>query len=174
MESKNRAIKNSGVVVTAEFDAKKDVVFSAFAEAEALAEWWGPPGVPITVVKFDFRPKGIFHYKSQMQGQTVWGRFVYGEIARPDVLEFTSSFSDEKGGITRAPFSEKFPIEIFNRLEFLEDGAGTKIKLTGYPVNATEEEELFFASMTQGIQQGFAGTFSQLRTFLSKQLRRDL
>jgi uncharacterized protein YndB with AHSA1/START domain len=69
MESKNRAIKNSGVVVTAEFDAKKDVVFSAFAEAEALAEWWGPPGVPITVVKFDFRPKGIFHYKSQMQGK---------------------------------------------------------------------------------------------------------
>jgi uncharacterized protein YndB with AHSA1/START domain len=155
------------LVIIKEFDAPKEIVFNAFASAEALSQWWGPPGVPVTVVKFDFKPGGIFLYKAQMQGETMWGRFVYKQISKPDVLEFISSFSNENGDITRAPFSDKFPLEIFNRFEFSEQNEKTIITLKGYPVNASEEELQMFAQATAGMQQGFAGTFSQLENYLS-------
>jgi uncharacterized protein YndB with AHSA1/START domain len=163
--------KRTELVIKREFNAKKEVVYNAFADSAALAEWWGPPGFPITVVKFDFRPQGIFHYKATMQGQTSWGKFVYGQISKFDLLEFTSSFSDENAGTVRAPFSDKFPMEIFNRLEFMEQNGKTAITLKGYPVNATEEEQNFFAGMADGMQQGFAGTFAQLDNYLSKTAR---
>lgn len=161
-------IKKAEIVITREFNAPKKIVFNAFADAAALAEWWGPPGIPITVVKFDFRPDGIFHYKTDMQGQTLFGRFVYKRIQKYDLIEFISSFSDENGGITRAPFNDKFPLEIFNHLEFTGQDNKTTIKLSGHPVNATEEEMQFFSQMSAGVQQGFAGTFNQLEHYLSK------
>jgi len=142
--------------------------FDAFSNAEAIAQWWGPPGVPITVVKLNFEPNGVFHYKAEMQGQIMWGRFVYRQIKRPDVIEFISSFSDENGGIARALFSDKFPLEIFNHLDFSEQNEKTTITLKGYPVNATEDEMQMFINATAGMQQGFAGTFDQLDNYLLK------
>lgn len=172
MNSKNQTAEKTELVIIKEFDAPKDMVFNAFTEAEALAQWWGPPGVPITVVKFDFRPKGIFHYKATMQGQTMWGKFVYGQIVRSQLLEFTSSFSDEHERVVRAPFSEQFPLEIFNHLEFSEKKGKTTLTLKGYPVNATKEEAQFFTSMSANMQQGFEGTFMQLENYLSKQVQK--
>lgn len=165
---KNTDQKKEVLLLEQAFDAPKEVVFEAFADANALAQWWGPPGVPVTVVKFDFNPKGIFLYKAEMQGQLLWGRFIYNEIKRPDLLEFVSSFSNEWGGIERAPFHKNFPLEIFNRFEFSERNGKTTIRLSGYPVNATDEEERAFSEMSAGMQQGFAGTFNQLKNYLAK------
>ena len=103
-----------------------------------------------------------------MQGQIMWGRFVYRQIKRPDVIEFISSFSDENGGIARALFSDKFPLEIFNHLDFSEQNEKTTITLKGYPVNATEDEMQMFINATAGMQQGFTGTFDQLDNYLLK------
>jgi uncharacterized protein YndB with AHSA1/START domain len=164
MENQNNKAE---LVITREFDAPKEIVFNAFADAEALSQWWGPPNVPVTVVKFDFKPNGIFFYKAEMQGQIMWGRFVYKQIRKPDLFEFISSFSDENGGITRAPFSDKFPLEIFNRFEFSEQNGKTTITLKGYPINASEDELEMYIQATAGIQQGLAGTFSQLENYLA-------
>lgn len=170
MESKHPTSQAPELLITRVFDAPKQLVFNAFAEAEALTQWWGPPGVPITVVQLDFRPKGSFLYKATMQGQTTYGKFVYGQISKYDLLEFTSSFSDEAGHTIRAPFSQQFPLEIFNRLEFSEQNGKTTITMKGYPVNASEAETQFYISMKGGMQQGFAGTFAQLDHYLSKLL----
>lgn len=103
-----------------------------------------------------------------MQGQIAFGRFAYGQIKNSDMIEFVSSFSDENCGITRAPFSDKFPLEIFNHVEFTEKNGKTAITLSGHPINATEEELKFFFQISAGMQQGFAGTFNQLENYLSK------
>jgi uncharacterized protein YndB with AHSA1/START domain len=164
MESQSN---NAQLVISKEFDAPKENVFNAFADPAALAQWWGPPGIPITVEKFEFKPGGIFLYKGEIQGQTMWGRFIYKQINKPDLLEFISSFSDQNGGITRAPFSDKFPLEIFNRFEFSEQDGRTTITLKGYPVNASEDELKMYIQATAGIQQGLAGTLNQLQNYLA-------
>ena len=159
-------------VVSRAFDAPRDLVWKAWTEAEHLAQWWGPKGCTVRVVKLDVRPGGTFHYVMQFKpGHDMWGRFVYREIAAPERLVYVSSFSDEKGGITRAPFSQlndTWPLEVLNTLTLSERGGKTTITLRGAPINATEEERNMFASMFASMQQGFTGTFDKLAEYLAK------
>jgi uncharacterized protein YndB with AHSA1/START domain len=108
-------------VVTRRFSAPRDLVFRAWSEPGHLAHWWGPKGFAMQKLSLDFRPGGVFHYgMSSGNGQMMWGRFVFREIVRPERIVFVLSFSDEAGGVTRAPFNPHWPLEILNIAEFGE------------------------------------------------------
>ena len=154
------------LLIVREFNAPKEMVFDAFASGEALARWWGPVEFPTTVLAFDFKPGGMFHYKMDTPDQVWYGRFVYNQIHRPHLLEFTSSFSDANAGLTRAPFAADWPLEIFNRIVFSELNGKTTIKMMGYPVNPNEAEAKMFNLMSENVQEGFGKTFSQLERYL--------
>lgn len=154
--------------ITRTFNAPIEDVFAAFSESDALAAWWGPAGSAITVLSLDFRKGGRFHYKLDGNGQTMWGLFRYGEIRRVDLLEFTSSFSDEQGSICRSPFPIDFPLEVFNRLTLSEQAGKTTLVLSGHPVNATEAQETTYYSMFESMNQGFTGTLDQLEVYLNQ------
>jgi uncharacterized protein YndB with AHSA1/START domain len=153
-------------------DAPRALVWKAWTEPERLAQWWGPKGCTIRVIRHDLRPGGIFHYAMQFQpGRDMWGRFIYREIAAPERLVFINSFSDEEGGITRAPFpqlEDKWPLEVLNTLTLAEQGGKTTLTLRGCPINATEEERKAYSSMFASMQQGFGGTFDKLAAYLAK------
>ena len=156
-------------VITRDFDAPRDLVWKAWTEQERLAKWWGPKGYGITVVKLDFQPGGIFHYRMDTpSGDPMWGRFVYGELTPPQRLEFVDSFADEDANIARAPFSELYPLKISNILTLTEQDGKTTLDLRGNPLDATEEEREFFRSMHASMQQGFGGTFEQLADYLAQ------
>ena len=159
--------KNKELIITRTFNAPRKLVFKAFAEADALAQWWGPKGAQIKIHKFDFRPGGIFHYLLESEHGQMWGRFHYLEIAEPERIVFTNSFSDKDANIVRAPFSNDFPLEIMNILTLAEQDGKTTVTLKGSPMNATEAEMNFFTNMFSNIQQGFGGTFDQLEEYLS-------
>jgi len=159
-------------VISRVFDAPRDLVWKAWTQGERLAQWWGPKGCKIRVVKLEVRPGGIFHYAMEFQpGQEMWGRFVYREIAAPERLVFINSFSDAKGGITRAPFSEineTWPLEVLNTLTLSEKNGKTTLTLRGIPINASEDEHKTFEGMFDSLRQGFGGTFDQLTEYLAK------
>ena len=156
-------------VITRTFDAPRDLVWKAWTEPERLAEWWGPKGCTLRVVKVDLRPGGMFHYAMAYKpGHEMWGRFVYREIAAPERLVYVSSFSDAEGGITRAPFKENFPLEILSTLTLTETGGKTALTLRALPINPTADERATFAGMFGSMQQGFTGTFDQLDGYLAK------
>jgi uncharacterized protein YndB with AHSA1/START domain len=159
-------------VISRVFDAPRTLVWKAWTEPEHLAQWWGPKGCTIRVVKLDVRPGGIFHYAMAYQaGHDMWGRFVYREIAPLERMVYVSSFSDAEGGITRAPFPQlrdTFPLEILNTLTLAEDGGKTTVTVRGHPLNATEEERETYRGMFGSMQQGFTGTFDQLAAYLAK------
>ncbi|XZF13204.1 SRPBCC family protein [Chitinophagaceae bacterium MMS25-I14] len=154
--------------VTRKLNAPKQMVFEAFADANALAQWWGPVEAPIDVVKLDFRPGGIFHYK--MKGNSNHhGIFRYIAINEPDSIEWINSFADEHAQIIKPPFPGiDFPREIHNLLTLEEADGVTTLTLSGYPVNATESEENTFYSFFSSMQQGFTGTLNQLENYLKK------
>lgn len=154
------------LVIVRKLHAPKEAVFNACSSAEALAQWWGSAGSTITVIRFDFVPGGTFHYKMEVAGQVMWGRFVYGEIISPDSIEFTSSFANESGNISKSPFPMDFPLEVFNRLSLEEADGVTTLKLAGHPVNATDGQEATYRAIMPGIEQGFEGTFAQLEKYL--------
>ncbi|MDB5131994.1 MAG: hypothetical protein JWR02_1743 [Mucilaginibacter sp.] len=158
------------------FNAPKEVVFEAFANAEALAEWWGPAGMPLTVKSFDFTPGGKFHYKLEGKGQIMWGIFKYVTITRPELVEFISSFSDEDGNICKSPFPMDFPLEIFNELTLTDSNGRTTLTLQGHPINATPEQDATYNSITADMEKGFGNTFDQLERYLQSrfQLQQEL
>jgi uncharacterized protein YndB with AHSA1/START domain len=154
------------------FDAPRERVWKAWTDAQALAQWWGPKGAKIRVIKLDLRPGGIFHYAMAFQpGHDIYGRFIFREIAAPQRMVFVNSFSDAEGGITRAPFPQlegKWPLEVLNTVTFTEQGGMTTLNLRGGPINATDEERKVFDSMHESMRHGFGGTFDQLADYLAK------
>ena len=153
-------------------DAPRALVWKAWSEADALAQWWGPKGASIRVIRLDFRPGGMFHYAMTFQpGHEMFGRFVYREIVKPERLVFVNSFSDAAGGIARAPFPQlkgKWPLEVLHVMRLTELGGTTTLTLRASPINATEEEQDIFVGNFQSMRQGYGGTFDQLAGYLAR------
>lgn len=155
------------------FNASKQQVFDAFSNAEALAQWWGPANMGIDVVKLDFRPQGIFHYGMKMGDTMRYGVFHYVAIEEPNRIEWINSFADEAGEIIQAPFPGLvFPKEVMNIMTLTEENGVTTLHLTGYPINANEEEENTYYSMFASMNQGFNGTLDQLENYLEKAIEK--
>jgi uncharacterized protein YndB with AHSA1/START domain len=159
---------NTDFQISYEFNAPKALVFNAFSTAEALNEWWGPVQTKNSVVSFEFKSGGIFHFKMESPGGTNYGRFVFGKIQPYDLLEFTNSFADEHANVVPAPFDITIPDRIFYRIIFTENNGKTTITMTGQPVDATPEQEAGFISINGGMQEGFGASFTQLATYLDK------
>lgn len=156
------------LVMTRTLNAPRALVFQAFAEAERLAQWWGPQGFDITVSRLEFRPGGVFHYlMSNADGFKMWGRFVFREIVAPERIVWVNSFSDPDGGLSRAPFGETIPLEMLNTITLEERAGQTILTLHSTPINATDEERATFAAMLGDMERGFGGTFDQLAAYLA-------
>ncbi|ASA22449.1 SRPBCC family protein [Paenibacillus donghaensis] len=162
--------ESNELVITRELAAPRDLVFKVWSEAEHLKNWWGPTGFKFSVVKLDFRPRGVFHYRMQTPDgdETMWGKFVYVEMEQPEKIVFVNSFADAEGNTIRAPFSAVFPLEIRNEVTFTEANGTTTMTLRGGPIHATDEEQQFYVGMFESMKQGFGGTFDQLEAYLAK------
>lgn len=156
-------------ILAYEFDAPKELVFDAFGNAEALNEWWGPVETNNSVIRLDFRPGGIFHFKMEAGGNVNYGRFLFGRIEPHYLLEFTNAFADEHANVVRPPFDIPLPLEIFYRLVFAEHNGKTTITLSGKPVNGSPEEVEGFLAIGPNMQEGFGATFDELSRYLNKQ-----
>jgi uncharacterized protein YndB with AHSA1/START domain len=97
------------------------------------------------------------------------GLFTYREIVPKEKLVFTNSFSDEKGGVTRHPGQDKWPLKMLSTFTF-EDAPGGKTKFTvrWQTLDATAEEQQTFDTMHNSMTQGWGGTMDQLADYLSK------
>jgi uncharacterized protein YndB with AHSA1/START domain len=144
-----------------------DLVWKVHSEVEHLAKWWGPAGFDWVSGALDFRPGGIFHYCMRApDGHAMWGKFQYREIAPKSKIVFASSFSDEAGMTTRAPFAANFPLAVLNTVTFAAIAGKTTLRIMATPVDASDEEKAFFESMFASMNQGFNGTLDKLDRYL--------
>lgn len=153
------------------FTASRCRVWEAWSEADQLSQWWGPMGCSVEVPRLEFRLGGFFHYSMKYPGAPVmWGRFNYREIVEPERLVWLNSFSNERCGIARAPFSDVCPLEIQNTVTFSEHDGSTVMVLRAEPFGETDEERQFFNELcTSGsLEQGYGGTLNKLAEHLAR------
>ena len=157
--------------ITRTFDAPRDLVFRVWTDAGHLKHWWGPKGMTVEHCTSDLRPGGAMHFALRDPGGTMmWARWIYRAVVPPERLVFVSSFSDEEGGVTRAPFFDGgWPLEVLSTLTFTERDGRTTITMVGVPVNASEAERATFKEAHASMQGGWTGTLDQLATYLEKQ-----
>jgi uncharacterized protein YndB with AHSA1/START domain len=161
------------LVIARTFDAPRTLVFRAFAEAERLAQWWGPSGSRIQVLALDFRPGGVFHFRMDLpDGGQMWGRFTYREIVAPERIVWINAFSDAEGNLVRAPFDESLPLEIRNTVTLDERDGRTTLTLRSVGLAETGEERAAFEGLFDSMRQGYGGTWDQLAAYLAKERRR--
>lgn len=157
-------------VITRTFDAPRALVWTCFTEPERMKEWWGPKGSTIVASNMDLRIGGSYHGAMRdPQGNVMWAKFIYREIAPPERLVWEHSFSDEAGGLTRHPLSPTWPLRLLTVVT-LDEAAGGKTKLTlrWSPIDATEDEQKTFAAAHDSMQGGWTGTFDRLDTYLMR------
>jgi uncharacterized protein YndB with AHSA1/START domain len=154
--------------VTRLFDAPRARVWDAWTRPEALAKWFGPKGSSSTLLAFDLRPGGEWRGRMDMpDGSAMHSKFVFREIEPMSRLVWVHGFADAEGNRIRAPFVGQFPLEMLTSVLFADEGEGTRIDLSFAPLNATPEEEAFFASMMESMNGGWSGSFEQLDEFLA-------
>jgi uncharacterized protein YndB with AHSA1/START domain len=172
MESGGAAARGSSAqefVISRTFDAPVERMFKAWTEADRLKAWFGPKGFTMPTCKQDLRPGGTFLYCLQSpQGEKMWGKFVYREIAPPARLVFVNSFSDEKAGVTRHPFSPTWPLELLSTITFAAHGAKTTVTVRWATIAPSEVEAQTFKDGHDAMKQGWTGTLDQLRDYLAK------
>ena len=152
------------------FDAPRDRVWAAWTEPERLKQWWGPKGFKVHTCKVDLRPGGVFLYgMTAPDGADMWGRFVYREITAPEKLVFVVSFSDPKGGRTRHPLHETWPLDIDSTVLLRSQGAKTLVTVQWTPGERSSDlERKTFDEGRDSMRQGWGGTFEQLNDYFRK------
>lgn len=158
--------QHAALVISRTFRAPIQAVFNALAKPDALSVWWGPAGYSMTVTKFDFKPQGLCLFKMENESSTMWARFIYGRIMNPELVEFILSFSDENGGLTKAPFFENWPMEIQNVITLSEQNGLTTLTNTCSPVRARREELVSFTANKLSFNQGFNASLDKLSVIL--------
>lgn len=168
---KVRTKKNKGTFVISKiFQAPKDLLFKMWTDLDLMNKWWGPKGVTSTSYKMELKPEGVFHYKMQLEnGDEFWGKKVYKEIVNQAKIVYTNSFSDEKGGIARHPFNEKWPLVMLTTVTFAERIGETMVRVEWTPIEPTEEERETFEGGHESMNQGWSGTFEKLANLLKEQ-----
>jgi uncharacterized protein YndB with AHSA1/START domain len=156
-------------VITRQFELPRAVVWKAWSVADQLKHWWGPQGCSIDIHRFEFRAGGFFHYAMNFENApTMWGRFNYRDITVLERLVWLNSFSNERCGIARAPFSEICPLEIQNSVTFAEHAGQTIVTLRAEPFGEVEVERKYFEDLRPSLEQGYGGTFDQLAQYLRR------
>lgn len=156
-------------VITRTFDAPCEVVFATWTDPAHLAHWFGPRGVTVATCNMDLRPGGIFHYCMRMpDGQDMWGKWVFREVAAPHRIVFVNSFSDAQGGLTRHPLAPAWPLEMLSTVTFVERDGKTTVSVEWQPINASQAERDTFNNSHASMQQGWTGSMDVLVDYLSK------
>ncbi len=57
------------IIGVREFEAPRDLVFSAWTDPRHLAQWWGPNGFTTTTHSFDLRPGGVWRFVMHRPGR---------------------------------------------------------------------------------------------------------
>jgi len=154
-------------VIEREFPVPRDTMFALWTDCAHLKNWFGPKGFPMTHCSNDLRIGGMLHYCLKTpNGEEMWGRWIYCEIAPPARLEVISSFSDAQGGITRHPWSADWPLQTRSVTAFVERNSGTLVTVRWSVWEATSAEARAFEESADDMRQGWGGTFEQLEAYL--------
>lgn len=163
------------------FRVPRDRMFDVWTQQEHLAQWFGPQGCTLPFTRLDLRPGGTFLYCMRSAAATcggadgrpadMWGKWVFVTIDRPNRLVFKTSFADEHGNTTRAPFLDKWPVEMLTTVTFHDHagiGRGTLVVVEVRGAEDDAEAQRVFDAHHDSMRGGWTGTFAKLDELLAR------
>lgn len=147
-------------VITRVFAAPREVMWKAWTDPQALAQWWGPRKITTTVAQMDVRPGGSYKYTMQMADGTKYPmKGVYREVVEPKRLVYSVDVSEHPPEWTAAilanlpPGSPATIGEMSHTVTFEKEGGGTRLTIrTGFASSALRNS-FTRIGMTEGWSQ---------------------
>jgi len=133
------------------FDAPVELVWEAWTEPEHLSHWWGPQGMPLTIVEHDFKVGGKWKYVMTMPNG---GEFI-SEGQYAEIVEFRKI-------VTSANFR---PMTEGVQIRVLLESNGDKTDFIFSVIHPTGEYKLQQEQM--GFYNGWGSTFTRFETLLA-------
>ncbi|QGG94221.1 SRPBCC family protein [Actinomarinicola tropica] len=135
--------------ITTTFDHPPEAVWRLWSDPAAVARWWGPPGLPMTVDHHDLRPGGTVEVTVDAPGGTIRGRWDVIAVEPPRALRFT--FSSD--GLE--------PTEVDVRIVPEVDGSTQMVVTAGFTSEATFAHALAIG-FVEGLSRSVAAAHDAL------------
>jgi uncharacterized protein YndB with AHSA1/START domain len=124
--------------------AARSVVFGAFVDPDALAQWWGPAG--FTIPRLEFEPRIGGSYRIEMQppeGDAFHLIGEFREVDPPSRLAYTFVWEDP----------DPDDVETLAELSFRDLGEATEVALAQGPFRTRERWELHRGGWTESLEK---------------------
>ncbi len=145
------------LTITAQFAATPERLWQVYADADQLAQIWGPPTHPATVVEHELRPGGRVHYfMTSPEGEKYYGFWRVQEVDEPRFFRFEDGFADENFEPADMPVSQ-------NVFTFEAHDDGTRL----VAVSTYESAEALQQVLDMGVVEGASGAMSQIDDLLA-------
>jgi uncharacterized protein YndB with AHSA1/START domain len=165
-----KEISNQEVfVISRSFDAPVERVYEAWIRPEQFSSWLGPTGSSMEFIESDIKVGKTTVYRMNYDsGLTMYGKMTYIRIDRPDYLEYSQIFCDEKGDLSKHPLVPVWPDTMLTRVFFASEGSdASRVTVVWQPHGETSKEEIdAFAQMRGGMTQGWTQSFDKLEGIL--------
>lgn len=133
------------------FDAPLNLVWTAWTQPEHIAKWWGPKGMPVNVIRHEFKINGEWRYSMQMpSGGEFISCGVYSNIVEKELIETSANFYPMTEGVDMV-------------MQF--ETQGDKTHFTFKVIHPTEEYCKQQEDM--GFYNGWGSVFEGLNTYVS-------
>jgi uncharacterized protein YndB with AHSA1/START domain len=140
------------IVLKRDFDAPRELVFTALSKPEHLQHWWGQKGSTMAVCEMDFRPGGTWRFVERDVNGADWGfRGEVREIDPPSRVVQTFEF-------------EGMPGHISVETMVLDDLEG-KTRMTVTSVFDSKEDR--DGMLQSGMEKGAAESYDRLEAYVA-------
>jgi uncharacterized protein YndB with AHSA1/START domain len=151
-------------------DARRELLFNVWTDAEHFAQWFGPKGVALPFCRIDPRPGGTLHFCHRLgDGTEVWVKGVYREFVAPERLVFALSFVDESGRAAAHPMFPDWPLDtvFLTTVTFADLDGKTQltVRQTLLPPEAAAKDTV--ERERQAAQAGWAETLERLDEYVA-------
>lgn len=133
------------------FDVPIELVWEAWTQPEHISQWWGPKGMPVTIVEHSFKVGGKWKYVMPMpNGSEFISEGEYVEIVKYKKIVTSANFRPMTEGVEIRALFEK---------------NGDKTNFIFSVIHPTEEYKIQQEKM--GFYNGWGSTLDRLATVLA-------
>ncbi len=158
-------------VINRSFEAPVETVFDMWTKPEHFSRWLAPTGFSMDFLESDIREGGGgFYSMSDGKKTTMYGRFKYLKIERPNRVVYTQQFCDKDGNVARHPMAPTWPETMLTAVLFTAEGPSeSRITVTWEVYGQAKREEMeTFINGRAGMTQGWTGSFDKLESYLAE------
>lgn len=146
------------------FDASQEKMWELWTDVEKFASWFGPKGCTIEILNYNFCEGGEVFYRIELDGNIMFGKWLYKELVPNETITGVIVFTDESGAnIIPHALMPGWPLKILSEVHFSDIDGKTKVSVDWSAYEASDNECEAFEDGAPSCQEGWTGTFEVLQ-----------